>query len=117
MTATSHRRLSHRRARIRVLLQLRRAPGDVSPQGMRVLKNEAVRWLVDAFTHHIDRADGPDVLGRCVYDVGGLGSSCRRLAPQTLLQLLRSKSCESHGRRTHELACLQAIDRCRGTLW
>ena len=81
-----------------------------------MLKNEAARWLDNACTHRVGRTDDIDVLGRCVYEVAGLGSSCRRLAPQTLFQLLGSRSCESRGRRTRELACLRTIDRYRGTL-
>ena len=56
-----------------LILQLRRADRGVSRRSMRVPKNEAARWLDNACTHRIGRTDGTDVLGRCVYDVVGLG--------------------------------------------
>ena len=40
---------------------------------MDMLKNEVVRWQGAACIHRTGRADGPDVLVRCIYDVADLG--------------------------------------------
>ena len=87
-----------------------------SPRCMNMLKNKGARALGLACIHRTGCDDGPNVLVRCEYDVGGHGWDRRGMPLEKLSTLMQSRLYESHGRRDHRFAslCVSPLYRTSG---